>query len=59
MSDKKYITHAGETECRLPDGTRVPEGTRVVVDSSKLRADIDANRLRRACDSLDVEVHFT
>ena len=59
MGDKKYVVHAGETECRLPDGTRVPSGTRVLVDCAKLSPGVDVNRLRKACDSLSVDVYFT
>ena len=31
IGDGKHVAHAGETECRLPDGARVPPGTQVLV----------------------------
>ena len=31
IDDAKEIRHAGETECRMPDGTRVPGGTTIKI----------------------------
>ena len=31
IDDAKEIRHAGETECRIPDGTRVPNGTKIEI----------------------------
>ena len=31
IDDAKEIRHAGETECRIPDGTRVPDGTKIEI----------------------------
>ena len=31
MGDGKHVAYAGETECRVPDGTRVPPGTQILV----------------------------
>lgn len=31
IDDAKEIRYAGETECRIPDGTRVPDGTKIKI----------------------------
>ena len=31
---RKYVANAHETECRLPDGIRVPPGTRITIKRS-------------------------
>lgn len=59
MDDKKHIRHAGETECRVPDGTSIPRGTQIRVDLGKIpRADM--GRLRSIRDSLEgvADVYF-
>ena len=58
IDDKKHIRHAVETECRVPDGTRVPSGTRMWVNSANLDADTNMAELRSTCSSLDIDVAF-
>lgn len=56
IDDQKHITHAYETECRIPDGTRVPIGTKMLVQIEKLDATVDVEELRSACGSIDMTV---
>ena len=58
IDDPKNISHADETECRLPDGTRVPYGTKMWVRIAKLDESTNVDELRSACRSLDMEVAF-
>ena len=53
IGDEKHVRYARETECRVPDGVRVPRGTRMRVDIAKLRRDTDMARLRSVCRSLE------
>lgn len=59
LGDGKHIKYAGETEWRLPDGTRVPRGTRMFVKLGTLDP-TDRARLISACDLLHgvMEVSF-
>ena len=41
---RKHLTNASETECRLPDGTRVPDGAYISVASRMLDATPDRRR---------------
>ena len=34
IGNQKHLSYAHETECRLPDGTRVPRGARIRIDQS-------------------------
>ena len=52
MDDKKYVKYANETECRIPDGTRVPRGTKIQVRLEKIDQSINMARLHSVCDSL-------
>ena len=36
IDTRKHISYAHETECRLPDGTRVPRGTRLLINHNML-----------------------
>ena len=56
----KHLVNAGETECRLPDGTSVPGGSRIVVEKRALDADPDSARYYALLESLkDVaEIRF-
>ena len=56
MCDQKHIAHAYETECRVPDGTRVPAGTKMLVEIEKLDAAVDVAELRSMCGSIDMTV---
>lgn len=56
MDDQKHITHAYETECRVPDGTRVPPGTKMFVEIEKLDAGVDVEELRSMCGSIDMTI---
>ena len=38
MGDGKHIAYAGETECRVPDGTRVPPSTQILVQRGSATA---------------------
>ena len=38
IDSRKYIAYAQETECRVPDGTRVPKNTRIFVRKRALDA---------------------
>ena len=58
IDDQKYITYAHETECRIPDGTRVPSGTKMWVRTAKLDANTNVEELRSVCRSLDMDVAF-
>ena len=61
IDSRKHLSFAGETECRLPDGTRVPGGARIFVEKRALDADPDAARYYAVLESLkDVaEIRFT
>lgn len=58
MGDGKHVTHAGETECRLPDGTPVPPSTMVQIKREKLDPGTDMAELISVCNSLDMNVSF-
>ena len=61
IDSRKHLSFAGETECRLPDGTRVPGGARIFVEKRALDADPDAAQYYAVLESLkDVaEIRFT
>ena len=61
IDSRKHLSFAGETECRLPDGARVPGGARIVVKRRVLDADPDSARYYAVLESLkDVaEIRFT
>lgn len=53
IGDGKYLEHATETECRIPDGTRVPSGTTVEIRYDDLSQDTDWAWLDSVCKSLE------
>lgn len=57
MGDGKHIAYANETECRLPDGARMPSGTEMLARRDRL-APGDLNKLLYARDSLGVDVRL-
>ena len=61
IHSRKHLVHAEETECRLPDGTPVPIGTRIFVQDKELRTRRDRGRYDELLESLkDVaEVRLT
>ena len=52
IDSRKHLAFAGETECRLPDGTGMPNGARIVVKRRALDADPDAVRYYAVLESL-------
>ena len=51
IGDRKHLSYAHETECRLPTGTRVPRGTRLTINHNML--DLERDRSTRSIlDSL-------
>lgn len=53
IGDGKYLEHAAETECRIPDGTRVPSGTTLEIKCDDLSQDMDWAWLHAVCKSLE------
>ena len=52
IDSRKHLSFASETECRLPDGTRVPRGARIVVEKRALDADPDSARYYAMLEAL-------
>ena len=53
IDSRKHLAHASETECRLRDGTRVPDGTFISVKRRALDASPDPRRYYSLLESLD------
>ena len=53
IDSRKHIVHAGETECRLRDGTRVPDGAFISVRRRALDASPDPPRYYSLLESLE------
>ena len=53
IDSRKHIVHAGETECRLPDGTRVPDGAFISVQRRALDASPDSRQYYSMLESLE------
>ena len=51
IGDRKHLSYAHETECRLPTGTRVPRGTRLTINHNMLDLERD-NATRSVLASL-------
>ena len=60
IGDRKHISYAHETECRLPIGTRVPRGARIAITCSMLDPTHDHRQLHRVIEQLRgvVDVDF-
>lgn len=52
IDSRKHIDYAQETECRVPDGTRVPKGTRIFVRNRALDALPDRTQYYDLLESL-------
>ena len=52
IDSRKHLVYAGETECRLPDGTRVPGGASISVDRRALEASPDPGKYFALLESL-------
>lgn len=52
IDSQKHLVHADETECMLPDGVRVPAGTRILVKRRALDADPNAEQYYDLLESL-------
>ena len=53
IDSRKHIIHAGETECRLRDGTRVPDGAFISVQRRALDASPDSRQYYSMLESLE------
>ena len=53
IDSRKHLAYAGETECRLRDGTRVPDGAFISVKRSALDASPDPLRHYSMLESLE------
>lgn len=61
MADsRKRLLYAGEAECRLPDGTRVPDGAFIGVQRRALDASPDPRQYYSMLESLEdaIQVRF-
>ena len=60
VDSRKHILYAGETECRLPDGTRVPDGAFISVQRRALAASPDPRQYYSLLESLEgvIQVRF-
>ena len=52
INDGKHLRYAAETECRIPDGTRVPSNTTMQISLRNVDHRINMDRLRATCNSL-------
>lgn len=52
INDGKHLKYAAETECRIPDGTRVPRNTTMKISLQDADPRINMDRLRATCNSL-------
>ena len=52
INDGKHLKYAAETECRIPDGTRVPRNTTMRISLKDIDQRINMDRLRATCNSL-------
>ena len=53
IDSRKHLAYAGETECRLRDGTHVPDGAFISVKRSALDASPDPLRHYSMLESLE------
>ena len=53
IDSRKHLLHAGETECRLRDGTRVPDGAFISVQRRALDASPDPPQYYSMLESLE------
>lgn len=60
LGDKKHISYAHETECRLPTGIEVPRNARITITRSMLDPEYDHRHLHRVIAQLRgmMEVDF-
>ena len=60
FGDKKHISYAHETECRLPTGIRIPRGARIKITRGLLDPAYDHQYLHRVIEQLRgmMEVDF-
>ena len=52
IGSRKHLANSHETECRVPDGIRVPKGARISVEKRVLDASPDPERYRALLESL-------
>ena len=52
IDSRKHLVHADETECRIPDGTCVPDGTTIIAQSRLLDTMSNTHRYYNALESL-------
>ena len=53
IDSRKHLAYAGETECRLRDGTRVPDGAFISVERRALDASPDPPQYYSMLESLE------
>ena len=53
MDSRKHLAYAGEAECRLRDGTRVPDGAFISVQRRALDASPDPPQYYSLLESLE------